>query len=60
MESLILIMVLATSSSVHSGSASIVVEFDNKQACMNAGNSLMKDAINRGNFVLTWGCFSKQ
>jgi len=32
-------------------------EFTSYNLCMRAGKALTVDAVNRTNFVLTWGCF---
>lgn len=60
METWILIMFLSTSASSQSGAAAVNVEFDTQQACQKAGRSLAEDAWKRGNYVLTWGCFTKR
>lgn len=55
----VLIMFMATSSSTQSGAAAISHEFDSEQACVSAGKALAGNAVDRKNYVITWGCFSK-
>lgn len=55
----ILIMAIATSSSVQSGASLVSTEFHNEAACERAARLLVQNASQRGNYVLTYGCFSK-
>lgn len=55
----VLILFIATSSSVQSGAAGISQEFSSLENCQSAGNALIKQADSRDTFVLTWGCFKK-
>lgn len=55
----IMILIVATSSYDQSGAAGVTVEFNSQSACELAGKSLTEDAVKRGNYVLTWGCFKK-
>lgn len=59
MQTFILILVLSTSSSGQSGSASVTQEFSTKEKCLSAGALLIGSIAQRGNYVLTWGCFPK-
>ena len=55
----VLILFLATSSSYHAGAAGITQEFSSYKTCEIAGKSLVVDAHEKMNTVLTWGCFPK-
>jgi hypothetical protein len=55
----ILIMFLATTSNSNSGTGGIAAEFNSKQACEAAGRGLYESSYERGNYVLTYGCFPK-
>lgn len=55
----ILIIVLATSSYERSGAATVQAEFSSSSACTQAGNALIRQAQERKNYILTWGCFPK-
>lgn len=55
----VLILFLATSPSSQSGAASISQQFSSQQACESVGRALIKSAEDRGNYVLTWGCFAR-
>lgn len=55
----ILIMFLATSIGVQSGTGGISPEFASKATCEAAGIAIAQDAVNRNIRVLTWGCFQK-
>lgn len=59
MSTFVLILFLATSSLHKSGAAGISQEFGSEAACVAAGRALASDADKRGNYVLSWGCFSK-
>lgn len=53
----VLIMALSTSDGNRAGSTSINQEFASYELCRAAGESLSRDAHNRSNYVLTWGCY---
>lgn len=55
----IMIIVMATSSFNRSGATDVVAEFSSSQSCIAAYNYLLKDAQERGNYILTGGCFKK-
>jgi len=55
----IMIIVMATSGFSKSGSTDVVAEFSSSQSCLAAYNYLLKDAQDRGNYILTGGCFKK-
>ena len=58
----ILIIALSTSQfhgSQSAGSAAITQEFNSEKTCLDAGKAIVKQAAQRGNFTLTWGCFKK-
>lgn len=59
MNTFILALVLASSSHNYGGAASVVVPFTTKELCMQAGDALIKQAQERNNYILTWGCFKQ-
>lgn len=59
MSTFILVLVLSTSSYGKSGAASVTAEFSSRSSCQQAGDALTKQAHERGNYVLAWGCFQK-
>ena len=59
MNAVILILVMATSNYTKVGAASTVAEFSDMAKCQAAGLALTKQAQERQNYVLTWGCFPK-
>lgn len=52
----VLFLFMATTSSGHSGAASVTYKFENQAACLNAGKILANNAHERGNYVLSWAC----
>ena len=59
MNTFILIMFVATSTSSQSGAASVTQEFSSYERCMVAGAMIVADVERRRNYVLSWGCAQK-
>lgn len=55
----ILILVLSTHASHYSGATTAQMEFSSSETCTNALKNLTKTAQERGNYILTQGCFKK-
>lgn len=55
----VLIIFMATSGGVGVGNSAISQEFNTEGRCLAAGFALVKNTQERGNHILTWGCFPK-
>ena len=55
----VLIIFISTSTSTQSGAAAVTEQFFYQSRCEEAGKALVKQAQERGNHVLTWGCFKR-